>query len=73
MKRHSVSKLSYNSTYCNKKDLSSLTIKIAFLWTPIVLTHPVAMNASPTCYGLRLVDLFVMCRAILVHLSAGHE
>ena len=25
MKRHSVSKLSYYSTYCNKKDLSSLT------------------------------------------------
>ena len=38
-----------------------------------ILTHPVAMKASPTCYGLRLVDLFVMCCAILVHLSATNE
>ena len=39
----------------------------------VVLTHPVAMKASPTVitrYSLRLVALFVMCWAILVHLSA---
>ena len=42
----------------------------------VVLTHPVAMKASPTVitrYSLRLVALFVMCCAILVHLSATNE
>ena len=39
----------------------------------VALTHPVAMKASPTVitrYSLRLVALFVMCCAVLVHLSA---
>ena len=42
----------------------------------VVLSHPVAMKASPTVitrYSLRLVSLFVMCCAILVHLSATNE
>ena len=42
----------------------------------VALTHPVAMKASPTVitrYSLRLVALFVMCCAILVHLSATNE
>ena len=42
----------------------------------VVLSHPVAMKASPTVitrYSLRLVALFVMCCAILVHLSATNE
>ena len=42
----------------------------------VVLTHPIAMKASPTVitrYSLRLVALFVMCCAILVHLSATNE
>ena len=42
----------------------------------VVLTHPVATKASPTIttrYSLRLVALFVMCCAILVHLSATNE
>ena len=42
----------------------------------VALTHPVAMKASPTVitrYSLRLVALFVLCCAILVHLSATNE
>ena len=42
----------------------------------VVLTHPVAMKASPTVitrYSLRLVALFVMSCTILVHLSATNE
>ena len=42
----------------------------------VVLTHPVAMKSSPTVIprcSLRLVALFVMCCAILVHLSATNE
>ena len=42
----------------------------------VVLSHPVAMKASPTVitrYSLRLVALSVMCCAILVHLSATNE
>ena len=42
----------------------------------VVLSHPVAMKASPTVitrYSLRLVALFVMCCAILGHLSATNE
>ena len=42
----------------------------------VALTHPVAMKASPTVitrYSLRLVALFVMCCAILVHLSATND
>lgn len=42
----------------------------------VVLTHPVAMKASPTvtlCDSLRLVALVAMCCAILVHISATNE